>query len=100
METPYKNWTAKQIDAVMNNKIAKGKTYAQCAYFARAHLHRGFRPVKNKITEERDLRGKQYMEMHNNGMSYSQIASTAGVTRQRVQSTIQQYLNSLKVDRQ
>jgi hypothetical protein len=75
MLTPYKNWTATQIEAVKNNKIPKGKTYAQCAYFARAHLHQGFRPVKGKITEDRDLRGKKFYEMHEKGMSYSQIAS-------------------------
>ena len=98
MMTPYKNWTDKQIEAVKNNKIPKGKTYAQCAYFASAHLHRGFRPVKSKITEDRDLRGKKYWEMHNQGMSYSQIALNEGVSRQRVHAIIQQYLDSIKVD--
>lgn len=98
MITPYKNWTDKQIEAVKNNKIPKGKTYAQCAYFARAHLHKGFRPVKGKITEDRDLRGKKYWELHNSGMSYSQIAVQEGVSRQRVHAIIQQYLDSIKVD--
>ena len=98
MITPYKNWTDKQIEAVKNNKIPKGKTYAQCAYFARAHLHRGFRPVKGKITEDRDLRGKKYWELHNSGMPYSQIAVQEGVSRQRVHAIIQQYLDSIKVD--
>lgn len=98
MITPYKNWTDKQIEAVKNNKIPKGKTYAQCVYFARAHLHRGFRPVKGKITEDRDLRGKKYWELHNSGMSYSQIAVQEGVSRQRVHAIIQQYLDSIKVD--
>ena len=94
MLTPYKNWTATQIEAVKNNKIPKGKTYAQCAYFARAHLHKGFRPVKGKITEDRDLRGKKYWELHNSGMSYSQIAVQEGISRQRVHAIIQSFLKS------
>ena len=98
MLTPYKNWTATQIEAVKNNKVPKGKTYAQCAYFARAHLHRGFRPVKGKITEDRDLRGKKFYEMHEKGMSYRDIAITEGVTRQRIHATIKQWLDSIKVD--
>lgn len=98
MLTPYKNWTATQIEAVKNNKIPKGKSYAQCAYFARAHLHQGFRPVKGKITEDRDLRGKKFYEMHEKGMSYSQIAINEDISRQRVHAIIQQYLDSIKVD--
>lgn len=94
MLTPYKNWTATQIEAVKNNKIPKGKSYAQCAYFARAHLHKGFRPVKSKITEDRDLRGKKFYEMHEKGMSYSQIAINEDISRQRVHAIIQSFLKS------
>jgi hypothetical protein len=98
MLTPYKNWTSKQVEDVKNNKIAQGKTYAQCAYFARAHLHRGFRPVKGKVAESRNLRGKKFFEMHEKGMSYSQISLEAGLTRQRIHAIIQSYLKSIKVD--
>lgn len=96
--TPYKEWTFQQINDVKNNKVAKGKTYAQCAYFARAHLHQGFRPVKGKVAESRDLRGKKFYEMHEKGMSYSQISLEAGLTRQRIHAIIQSYLKSSKVD--
>ena len=98
MMTPYKGWTDKQVEDVKNNKVAKGKTYAQCAYFARAHLHQGFRPVKDKTTTLRDLKGKKFFETHEKGMSYSQIAAKVGLTRQRIHSIIQQYLKSIKVD--
>lgn len=98
MITPYKGWTAKQVEDVKNNKMAEGKTYAQCAYFARVYLHKGFRPVKGKVAESRDLRGKKFYEMHEKGMSYSQISLEAGLTRQRIHAIIQSYLKSIKVD--
>ena len=98
MITPYKGWTAKQVEDVKNNKVANGKTYAQCVYFARVHLHKSFRPVKGKVAESRDLRGKKFYEMHEKGMSYSQISLEAGLTRQRIHAIIQSYLKSIKVD--
>ena len=98
MISPYKGWTAKQVEDVKNDKVANGKTYAQCAYFARVHLHKSFRPVKGKVAESRDLRGKKFYEMHEKGMSYSQISLEAGLTRQRIHAIIQSYLKSIKVD--
>ena len=97
-KSPYKNWTVEQINQVKKDIIPEGKTYAQCSYFCRMHLHRGFRPVKLLMSKDRDMRGKKFYEMHEKGMSYRDIAITEGVTRQRIHATIKQWLDSIKVD--
>ena len=98
VKTTYKGWTTKQVEAVKNNKMAEGKTYAQCAYFARVYLHKGFRPVKGIIAKSRDIKGKRFYAMHERGKSYTEIAKKYGLTRQRIHAVIQQYLNASKVD--
>lgn len=97
-QSPYKNWTVEQIEQLKNNIVPKGKSYAQCSYFCRVHLHRGFRPVKSKIANNRDLKGKKFYEMHEQGMSYRDIAIAEGLTRQRIHATIKQWQGSIKVD--
>lgn len=90
-KSPYKNWTQKQIDMLLKDQQPAGKTYAQCSYFCRAHLNKGFRPVKDKIAAGWDTRGKRYVEMHKKGMSYAQIAAQEGLTRQRVHAVIRAF---------
>lgn len=95
MKSPYKNWTMEQVKKVKNDEIPEGKTYAQCYYFCRVHLNRAFKPIKGKVVENRDIRGKKYHDMHESGMSYTEIAKVAGVSRQRVHSTVKQWLDSI-----
>lgn len=90
-KAPYKNWSKEDIEKVKNNEIPEGKTYAQCSYFCRAHLKQGFRPVKGKVTDDRNERGRKYIEMHEKGMTYTQIAKSEGVTRQRVHAVVESF---------
>ena len=93
-KSPYKNWTDEQIKQVKENRIPKGKTYEQCSYFCRAHLKCGFRPVKGKVADDRNERGRKYYELHQQGKAYNQIALDEGITRQRVYAVIQSFLKS------
>ena len=97
-QSPYKDWTVEQIKQLKKNQIPEGKTYSQCSYFCRVHLHCGFQPVKLQLAKDRDLRGKKFHEMHEKGMSYRDIAKAEGVTRQRVHAIIKQWLDSIKLD--
>lgn len=87
------NWTDKQIQAVMENRIPEGKTYAQCSHYCRYHLHRGFSPIRRR---SRDDRAARMFKMHESGMTYQAIADKEGITRQRVHSLIQQWQKSLE----
>lgn len=90
-KSPYKNWTLEEIEQVKNDEIPKGKNYAQCSYFCRAHLNKGFRPVKDKEVKTPNERGKRFKEMHEKGMTYNQIALEEGLTRQRVHALVNAY---------
>lgn len=95
-KSPYKNWTVEEIEQIKNNEIPEGKNYAQCSYFCRAHLNKGFRPFKDKETRVPNERGRKYFEMHENGMTYSQIALEVGLTRQRIHALVESYLKAVE----
>lgn len=78
----YRGWSDDQVDAVLNDTIPSGKNYAQCAYFCRTYLNKGFRPIKSRVTN--DARSSEYADMHSKGMSYAEIAEKVGLSRQRV----------------
>ena len=95
-KSPYKNWTAEEIEQLKNNEIPEGKNYAQCSYFCRAHLNKGFRPVKDKESVVPSERGRKFKEMHDKGMTYNQIALEVGLTRQRVHAIVESYRKAVE----
>lgn len=78
----FRGWTDSQVKMVQNDQIPQGKTYAQCAYFSKRYLHKGFRPLRSKSTP--NPRNLEFVKMHDSGMSYAQIAEKVGISRQRI----------------
>lgn len=75
-------WTDEQIELLKNDIVPEGKSIIQCSYYCRAYLNKGFRPVKNHLPV--DSRALEFLDMHKKGMSYAEIASKVGISRQRV----------------
>lgn len=88
-----KNWTDAQVEQVSNNILPEGKNYAQCSYFCRRYLGKGFKPVKAFQVVAENSKAKEYAEMHKSGMSYAEIAKQVGLSRQRVGLLVKNWIS-------
>lgn len=88
-------WTTEQIELLQKDILPPGKNIAQCSYYCRTYLNKGFRPVKSKCIKD-NPRAVEYTEMHKSGMSFAEIAKKVGLSRQRVGIIVKKWQDANK----